>query len=100
MIKEQAQKIVKTLTQYGGWKWERFNYCQAYTTNQYLSIRPIGENESINCQPIRSYDTIVGFADISNNIVYEVGKYSQTTSKQFTQICNQKYTGYKRALFR
>ena len=36
----------------------------------------------------KSYNTIVGFVDYTENVFYEIGKYSRTTSKQMTQIYN------------
>lgn len=73
--------------------WVRFNYCNAYTTAGALIGITIG-NEEYYVLPIMSYTTIVGF--VYNNVVYEVGKYSRTTSKQFTQICNTYFPDYKR----
>ena len=65
-------------------RWQQFNHCQAYT-GSYIGYRFI-----------KSYNTVVGLIDDINGIVYECGKYSRTTSKQFTQICNSLLTGYKR----
>lgn len=65
--------------------WVRFNYCNAYTTAGALIEITIG-NDDYYVLPIMSYTTIVGF--VYNGVAYEVGKYSRTTSKQFTQICN------------
>ena len=73
--------------------WVRFNYCNAYTTAGALIEITIG-NEDYYVLPIMSYTTIVGF--VYNNVVYEVGKYSRTTSKQFTQICNAYFSDYDR----
>lgn len=73
--------------------WVRFNYCNAYTTEGALIEITIG-NEDYYVQPIMSYTTVVGFA--YNEVVYEIGKYSRTTSKQFTQICNTYFSDYDR----
>ena len=40
----------------------------------------------------KSYNTIVGFVDCTENIFYEIGKYSRTTSKQMTQIYNMLFS--------
>lgn len=40
---------------------------------------------------IKSYYTIVGLVDVANKQFYEIGKYSQTTSKQVTQIYNSEF---------
>ena len=73
--------------------WIRFNHCNAYTTVSSSFAETIGY-DGYYVQPIMSYTTVVGFAH--NGIVYEVGKYSRTTSKQFTQIFNTYYPDYKR----
>lgn len=73
--------------------WVRFNYCNAYTTGGALIEVTIG-NDDYYVLPIMSYTTVVGFA--YNGVVYEIGKYSRTTSKQFTQICNTYFSDYKR----
>lgn len=64
--------------------WKRFNSCNAW-------IADMGDFSLI-----KSYDTIVGLADHAEQIMYEFGKYSMTTSKQFTQICNQIFRDFKR----
>lgn len=63
--------------------WERFNYCQAWTTL---------DDYSWNGGPyklVKSYSTIVGVIDICNGILWWEQKYSPTTSKQLTQIANK-----------
>ena len=75
--------------------WSRFNSCNAYLgATQYIEF----EGETHKITPIKSYYTIVGFYDESTDIAYEYGKYSSTTSKQFTQICNQRLNYPKREL--
>lgn len=98
--KDVALNCCKGLHNMGGWHWNRFHSCNAYTTYDYVSFTINDKGETRNLQPIRSYYTIVGFADISCGVVYEIGKYSVTTSKQFTQICNQIYKGYERVLYK
>ena len=66
--------------------WKRFNYTAAATSQK------INDRYYL----IKSYATIVGIADAQEKKIYEFGKYSQTTSKQFTQICNQIFNGYER----
>ena len=73
--------------------WVRFNYCNAYTTGGALVEVTIG-NDDYYVMPILSYTTVVGF--VYDGVVYEIGKYSRTTSKQFTQICNSLYYNCER----
>ena len=46
-----------------------------------------------NCQRsyVYSYETLIGFVDWQNKIFYTWGyrRYSTTTSKQITQLCNE-----------
>ena len=37
--------------------------------------------------------------DIENEVVYRLGKWSSTTSKQTTQFCNQYYRYYEQVQF-
>ena len=63
-------------------KWKRFNKCNAYTARY---------NDQYDL--IRSYTTIVGIVDKSNRMMYELGKWSKTTTKQMTLIHRNLY-GY------
>lgn len=74
-------------------EWVKFNYCNAYTTAGAL-VKIIVGNDEYNVLPIMSYTTVVGF--FYDGVVYEIGKYSRTTSKQFTQICNAYFSSYER----
>ena len=65
-------------------KWVRFNHCNAYIGDE-ITVT-IGDTD-YTVTPILSYETVVAFAH--NGIMYEVGKYSRTTSKQVTQITNK-----------
>lgn len=77
--------------------WTRFNQCNAYTGNMFYITDDDGKVHK--CIPIKSYRTIVGFADTTDDIIYEYGKYSRTTSKQFSQISHQVFGyEYKREL--
>ena len=76
-------------------EWFRFNHCNAYTAMGALVNVTIGNNEYF-VLPIMSYETVVGF--VYERIVYEIGKYSRTTSKQMTQICNTYFSEYERIL--
>lgn len=69
----------------------QFRSCQAWIGD---GITVTIGNEDFWVVPIMSYETIVGFAEGFQ--IYEVGKYSRTTSKQFTQICNQVYDNLER----
>ena len=61
-----------------GVKWRQFHNCQAWIStcigNRYFLIK--------------SYNTIVAVIDDQNGELYELGKWSVTTSKQVTQIYN------------
>lgn len=72
----------------------RFNYCNAYIGDDLLDIYCDGVRHTIRL--IKSYNTIVGFADISTATFCEIGKFSRTTSKQCTQIYNTYYRGWDR----
>ena len=68
-------------------EWSRFNSCNAYLGNtQYIEFGGI----TYKIIPIKSYNTIVGYYNETEDTAYEYGKYSRTTSKQFSQICNQR----------
>lgn len=91
ITREEAHKLNSTANELkynSNIEWTRFNYCQAYTSNLLQNRYYL----------IKSYNTIVGLVDTFNNEVIELGKYSRTTSKQFTQICNQVFRGYNRVL--
>lgn len=73
-------------------KWTQFRHCKAW-------ISPCINNRYFL---VKSYNTIVAVIDDQNGELYELGKWSQTTSKQVTQIfnccepeCYQKY-GYSK----
>lgn len=46
-----------------------------------------------------SYEIIVALVDIENEVVYRLGKWSSTTSKQTTQFCNQYYRSFEQVQF-
>ena len=58
--------------------WKQFRKCNAYISsciyNRYFLVK--------------SYNTIVAVIDDQNGELYELGKWSRTTSKQVTQIYN------------
>ena len=80
----------------------QFRNCNAYygyePITMYWADEIVGYEREAHVIPIRSYNTIVGFADIDNQVVYEYGKYSRTTSKQFSQICHTRFPNYERVL--
>lgn len=78
----------------GSYKWNQFRHCNCYTTEDSVIFETSGGVEYLS--PIRSYSTVVGFVNRLTHEVFECGKYSQTTSKQFTQMYNALYNGYKR----
>lgn len=65
-------------------KWKRFNNCSAYTATY-----------SKRYDIIKSYTTIVGLVDKDDMVMYELGKWSPTTTKQMTQIHRQLYPAYE-----
>ena len=67
-------------------KWKRFNYTAAATSQE------IDDRYYL----IKSYATIVGLVDKAENKMYEFGKYSRTTSVQFTRIHNQIFNDCER----
>ena len=66
--------------------WARFRSCQAWT----------GMCKGYTF--IKSYRTIVAIIDHDEKKLYELGKYSRTTSKQVSQILNSMFRGYDREL--
>lgn len=66
-----ANEIVKAT-------WTRFHHCNAWVSspiyNRYFAVK--------------SYSTVVAIIDDQNGEMYELGKWSRTTSKQVTQIFN------------
>jgi hypothetical protein len=79
-------EVAKKCSRKYGLKWVQFHRCNAY----------ISDVIDDRYRLIKSYATVVGIADCDTLDVWEIGKYSQTTSKQVTQICNQVFTGYTR----
>ena len=59
-------------------EWTRFNHCQAW-------ISPLLDGRY---KLVKSYETIVAIIDLDMDTLYELGKWSSTTSKQVTQIYN------------
>ena len=59
-------------------KWTRFHNCNAYISNCIKNRYFL----------VKSYDTIVAVIDDQQGELYELGKWSRTTSKQVTQIFN------------
>ena len=76
--------------------WVQFRHCNAYTTG-YHDICVTVNGKVYNVIPIKSYSTIVGFVHMSD--VYEIGKYSRTTSKQMTRICNTYFSDCDRVFY-
>lgn len=63
-----------------GIEWKQFRHCNAYISNCILNRYFL----------VKSYNTIVAVIDDQNGELYELGKWSKTTSKQVTQIFNMK----------
>lgn len=72
-------------------KWHQFNHCNAYTSEPHYNAEL-----DADIILIKSYNTIVGIVNLDTKEVVEVGKYSVTTSKQFTQIHRQLFPSYDR----
>ena len=83
---ERLLMKAKELCDRYGIGWAQFHSCKAYISEE-IDDRYI---------LIKSYHTIVGIADTETKEICEIGKYSRTTSKQFTQICNQRFRNYNR----
>ena len=84
MTGERAVTTAQELTSFpvaSSIKWERFRNCNAYIS-QCLKNRFF---------LIKSYNTVVGIVDDQEADFFEIGKYSQTTSKQVTQIYNSRF---------
>ena len=58
--------------------WKQFRHCQAW-------VSPLLNGRY---KLIKSYETIVAIIDFDMDTLYELGKWSSTTSKQVTQIYN------------
>lgn len=89
-IIEKARELsgVKGILENRGLNWTRVKSRQM-CTSQLLDNRYI---------LIKSYSTIVGMVDTDERKVYEFGKYSQTTSKQITQLCHEQFYLYDKEL--
>jgi hypothetical protein len=84
---EEVMEIVKRVKMCVD-SWTQFRHCQAWFSN------PVG-----NYQLLMSYKTIVALVDMDNQVVYRLGKWSTTTSKQTTQFSNQFYPRYEQVQF-
>ena len=87
---EEVMQIVNELR--GCEEWIQFRSCQAYhstpkTTSKGTFIL------------FKSYHTIVALVDIDNRVLYRLGKWSRTTSKQTTQFHSAYYPMYEQVQF-
>lgn len=89
LSKEDLKKIIGSMPRTN---FTRFNNCQAW-----VSLPSYYGCYNKTFQLIKSYTTIVAVIDCTDNILYELGKYSKTTSKQIIQINNQMF-GAERVL--
>lgn len=88
---EEVMEIVNEVKRYVD-GWIQFRHCQAYFSE---TIRlPKGSYVLF-----KSYSTIVALVDIDNQVVYRLGKWSTTTSKQTTQFCNAHYHYFEQVQF-
>ena len=86
MTKEQANNVVNELIrkpEYMMIKWKRFHSNQAW-------IGKFSERYDF----IKSYSTIVGLIDKEERVLYELGKWSRTTSIHVSKIQKELYTFY------
>ena len=95
---EQAMEIVERVNVLNRDVWYQFRSCQAYSSDIICAYDKDG-NHIGNYKLFKSYWTIVALVDFDNQVVYRLGKWSQTTSKQTTQFCNQYFPNYKQIQF-
>lgn len=62
-------------------EWEQFFKCQAW-----VSERIYNSAYNVDFRLVKSYNTIVGVIDYTNQKYIRLGKWSTTTSKQQTRI--------------
>lgn len=74
--------------------WVRFRTCNAWVAR--IEHRFMVQDTVCYVIPIKSYETIVGYADILEKKFYEIGHYSVTTSKQMGQIHKALFSDYER----
>ena len=79
-LKKYDMQLINHVAHYRGWF--RFRHCNAYTSDYY-------GNKNVHYTLIRSYNTVVALYDHNTNECIIWGKYSTTTSKQITMICNE-----------
>ena len=72
-------------------QWKRFRSCQAWITECDIYNSAYG----VYFGMVKSYNTIVAIVDHSRKKFIRLGKWSQTTSKQSTQIHNALYPDYE-----
>ena len=86
---EQAMEIVDSLRCD---EWAQFRKCQAY----YSMPKQTSKGTFVL---FKSYRTIVALVDIDNQVLYRLGKWSTTTSKQTTQFHTAYYPMYEQVQF-
>lgn len=89
MSYDEVMEIVKDLHCN---EWFQFRSCQAY----YSGPKTTSNGTFIL---FKSYHTIVALVDIDNQVVYRLGKWSTTTSKQTTQFSRAFYPAYEQVQF-
>ena len=83
MTTDEAVDTVNALKCKPEWmflKWKQFHKCKAYVATY-----------SPQYDVIKSYTTIVGLVDKEAGYLYELGKWSQTTSQQIRKIWHEMY---------
>ena len=85
---------IKTLVNFynnGGLNFTQFRSCNAYVSE------PVYNSAfDVMFQLVKSYNTIVGFVNLTKKEYIELGKWSRTTSKQVTQIHNTMFSNFER----
>ena len=95
---DEVKEIVEKVRELNKDIWYQFRSCQAYSSNTVYLYDEDG-NHLGNYKLFRSYSTIVALIDIDNQVVYRLGKWSTTTSKQTTQFSRAYYPMYEQVQF-
>ena len=88
---ENMKTLIKVYGCDSGIHWVRFNSCQAWVSEPVFNSA-----YGVMFRLVKSYNTIVGFINMTTSEYIELGKWSRTTSKQVTQIYNSLFRSYER----
>lgn len=87
MTKESIIAIYEQINKYV--QYAQFNKCNAFVGTHAQEIVDTTDGTVHEIQPVKSYDTVVGFYDITEDCFCEIGKFSPTTSKQCYRLCHE-----------